>query len=73
MAELLETIGGVYGVVGLEGVAVGPGGHVLTDAVVVDVAHDFEGDGHFTSCAVDDFPGSSEELGEVYFAAFEVS
>lgn len=39
--ELLETIGGVDGIVGVEGVVVGPSVHVLADAMVVDDACDF--------------------------------
>lgn len=41
MAELVEAIDRVDGVVGLKGVAVGPGVHVLADAVVADDACDF--------------------------------
>ena len=69
---MLEFVCCVDRVVGGEGVVVGPGVHVLTNAMVVDDACDFQGDGHFASCAVNNFPGSGEELGEVDFAAFEV-
>lgn len=37
----MEAIDRVDGVVGLKGVAVGPGVHVLADAVVADDACDF--------------------------------
>lgn len=72
MAELEEAIVGVDGVVGGEGFVVGPGVHVLTDAVVVDDACDFEGDGHFATGAVDDVPVSGEEFSKAGVAAFEV-
>ena len=38
MAQLLEVLGCIDGIVGFEGVAVGPSVHVLADAVVVDDA-----------------------------------
>lgn len=41
IAKLLEFVGCVDRAVGLEGVVVGPGGHVLADAVVVYDACDF--------------------------------
>ena len=41
MTQLLEVLGCIDGVVGFEGVAVGPGVHVLADAMVVDDACDF--------------------------------
>ena len=74
MTDLLEAIDRVDGIVGLKGVAVGPSGHVVAGAGAAadECACDFYRDGHFASCAVDDFPGSGEELGEVYFAAFKV-